>query len=126
MSKNEARGTKRSCQNPECGSRFYDLNRDPIACPLCGAAYVIASAPHALPTAPRIVRKISPAEIADGDAIAANEEAPTQDSEELLTGTETAEPVVVEADETVLEEEEDGDDVSGILDGPVERDEKDT
>jgi hypothetical protein len=27
------RGTKRTCQNPECGSRFYDLNRDPITCP---------------------------------------------------------------------------------------------
>ena len=27
------RGTKRACQNPECGSRFYDLNRNPLACP---------------------------------------------------------------------------------------------
>ena len=23
------RGTKRTCQNPDCGERFYDLNRDP-------------------------------------------------------------------------------------------------
>ena len=35
------RGTKRTCQNEECGLRFYDLNRDPIACPTCNAVYVI-------------------------------------------------------------------------------------
>ena len=29
MSTKAERGTKRTCQNPECGSRFYDLNRDP-------------------------------------------------------------------------------------------------
>ena len=33
MSTKAERGTKRTCQNPECGSRFYDLNRDPIICP---------------------------------------------------------------------------------------------
>jgi uncharacterized protein (TIGR02300 family) len=27
-------GAKRVCQ--ECGSRFYDLNREPIVCPKCG------------------------------------------------------------------------------------------
>lgn len=35
------RGTKRTCQNDACGARFYDLNRDPIECPVCGAAYVL-------------------------------------------------------------------------------------
>ena len=33
------RGTKRTCQNPECESRFYDLNRDPITCPVCSTVY---------------------------------------------------------------------------------------
>lgn len=32
------RGTKRVCR--ECGGKFYDLNRDPVVCPLCGAAYM--------------------------------------------------------------------------------------
>ncbi|MGH6815363.1 MAG: FYDLN acid domain-containing protein, partial [Hyphomicrobiaceae bacterium] len=30
MATKAERGTKRTCQNAECGSRFYDLNRDPI------------------------------------------------------------------------------------------------
>jgi uncharacterized protein (TIGR02300 family) len=30
-------GLKRVC--PNCGARYYDLNRDPIACPKCGSPY---------------------------------------------------------------------------------------
>jgi uncharacterized protein (TIGR02300 family) len=32
------RGTKRTCQ--ACEVRFYDLARNPIVCPMCGAHYV--------------------------------------------------------------------------------------
>ena len=35
MAKSEL-GTKREC--PHCGSRYYDLDRDPIVCPACGTA----------------------------------------------------------------------------------------
>ena len=31
-------GLKRLCLS--CGARFYDLQREPIVCPACGAAYV--------------------------------------------------------------------------------------
>jgi uncharacterized protein (TIGR02300 family) len=30
-------GTKRTCQS--CGNRFYDLGREQIACPKCGAEF---------------------------------------------------------------------------------------
>jgi len=30
-------GTKRTCHN--CGSRFYDLNRNPIVCPVCETVF---------------------------------------------------------------------------------------
>lgn len=50
MASKAARGTKRTCQNDDCASHFYDLNRDPIICPICGSEYVIASAP--LPAEP--------------------------------------------------------------------------
>lgn len=30
-------GTKRLC--PQCNSRFYDLNHDPMTCPACGAVF---------------------------------------------------------------------------------------
>ncbi|RMF02073.1 MAG: TIGR02300 family protein [Alphaproteobacteria bacterium] len=37
MATKAERGTKRVCG--ECGGKFYDLNRDPIICPLCEAVY---------------------------------------------------------------------------------------
>jgi uncharacterized protein (TIGR02300 family) len=37
MSIKAARGTKRVCQS--CGSKFYDLNRTPITCPICHAVF---------------------------------------------------------------------------------------
>jgi len=49
MASKAARGTKRTCQNDDCGSRFYDLNRDPIVCPICDAEYVLATAPPPAP-----------------------------------------------------------------------------
>lgn len=30
-------GIKRMC--PNCGAKYYDLNRDPIICPKCGASF---------------------------------------------------------------------------------------
>ncbi len=30
-------GTKRAC--PNCGARFYDLQRSPVPCPKCGAEF---------------------------------------------------------------------------------------
>jgi uncharacterized protein (TIGR02300 family) len=32
------RGTKQTCENETCGSRFYDLKRVPSICPYCGAS----------------------------------------------------------------------------------------
>jgi uncharacterized protein (TIGR02300 family) len=37
MTLKAARGTKRIC--PNCGSKFYDLGRNPIVCPVCHSAY---------------------------------------------------------------------------------------
>ena len=57
------RGTKRMCQNPECGSRFYDLNRDPITCPVCRTIYEIRVQPVSVAPArptPRPVKKPAP------------------------------------------------------------------
>ncbi len=43
MSIKAERGTKRVCQNERCGSKFYDLNRDPIVCPICQAVYQVSA-----------------------------------------------------------------------------------
>jgi len=34
-------GTKRMC--PHCGSRFYDLQHDPMTCPVCGTEFTAES-----------------------------------------------------------------------------------
>ncbi len=117
-SNKQARGTKRTCQMAECGSRFYDLNRNPITCPICGSIYEIASSPLGAAAVyaeeKAAARKAKKQEVVDEDA------APLADGEEALA--EIAgddEPAAAEPDETFLEEEEEGGDVSGILGGPV-------
>ena len=47
MSNKAERGTKRTCQNPDCGARFYDLTRNPITCPVCSSVYQLAVSPLA-------------------------------------------------------------------------------
>jgi uncharacterized protein (TIGR02300 family) len=36
------RGIKRQCLH--CGTKFYDLNRDPILCPSCGKVFLLTEA----------------------------------------------------------------------------------
>jgi hypothetical protein len=133
MSTKAERGTKRTCQNPECGSRFYDLNRDPITCPICQTAFqlaVPAEAQSAVPsqeagarstTARRGGFPLGPAEKPAAEVPAGEDD---EDALPALEGEDEAE--VAEDDETFLEpEEEDGSDMETII-GPVaETDEPD-
>ncbi|HEY7669800.1 MAG TPA: TIGR02300 family protein [Hyphomicrobium sp.] len=116
MATKQDRGTKRTCQNGECGARFYDLNRSPITCPICGAKYVIASSPTAIAAVQpeeKVVRKPKKEEFAP-----VAEEAAVP--EEELADVEAEETVASDEDETFLEEEEEeGGDVSNIIGGPV-------
>jgi uncharacterized protein (TIGR02300 family) len=113
MSTKQARGTKRTCQSSSCGSRFYDLNRNPIICPICGSTYAIASAP--LVGDAGTAAAIDPAkDFADTDALAPGD-APEAEAAELADVEGAEEPVAAEEDETFLEEEEDSGDVSGII-----------
>jgi uncharacterized protein (TIGR02300 family) len=114
MSTKAERGTKRTCQNSECGSRFYDLNRDPIVCPICQTIYKL---------------NVTPAEAAAAAAPAPSAKRPAPEpAEPMLEGDEDALPaiegddeaVATEEDETFLEaEEEDGSDMTNIIGGPV-------
>lgn len=117
MSTKQARGTKRTCQNDECGSRFYDLNRNPIVCPICGSVYALASGP--VTAAAEEKRPGRPKKQVFED-IEAGPAAPEAEADEELSDIEGEEPVAAEADETFLEEEEEeGGDVSNIIGGPV-------
>jgi uncharacterized protein (TIGR02300 family) len=121
MSTKADRGTKRTCQNPECGARFYDLNRDQITCPICESAYELAvSAPVAAAPAAEKVRK--PVKKPEYEVAPAKpDDAPEAEGDEELAVIEGEEETAAgDDDETFLEEEEeDGSDVSGIIGGPV-------
>jgi uncharacterized protein (TIGR02300 family) len=127
MSTKAERGTKRTCQNPECGSRFYDLNRDPIVCPICQTTYELAvSAAAMAAAAPAVVEEKAARKPAKKPAYAVDgavkpEDAPVAEGEDVLPALEgDEEPAAAEDDETFLEEEEeDGADMSNIIGGPV-------
>jgi uncharacterized protein (TIGR02300 family) len=99
-------GTKRIC--PNCGTRYYDLQRDPITCPKCGSAFDpeavlktrrtrVAAVPEEV-AAPAVEEEIdadleTEAEIPAGDEVAipaeggeeeADEEAEEKEEEEVL------------------------------------------
>lgn len=121
MASKAARGTKRTCQNSQCGSRFYDLNRSPITCPVCQTIYVIASAPMTaaqIAEAEKAARKAKKPEFAEGEQLQTDADLAPEGAEELVDIEATEEPVAGEEDETFLEEEEGGD-VSGIIGGTV-------
>lgn len=115
MSTKAERGTKRTCQNPECGSRFYDLNRDPIVCPICETVFKLDAPPaEAMAPAP------APEPRAKRPAPVASEEALEGDDDALPAIEGDDEAVAGEEDETFLEaEEEDGSDMTNIIGGPV-------
>jgi uncharacterized protein (TIGR02300 family) len=131
MSTKADRGTKRTCQNPECGSRFYDLNRDPVVCPICQTAYQLEAAPMALAAAaPAVAERAGQRRPAKKPTYVAEpakpEDTPDADPEAALAAIEgDEEPAAADEDETFLEsEEEDGSDMSNIIGGPVtEKDE---
>jgi|SRR5688572_18397138 uncharacterized protein (TIGR02300 family) len=120
MATNKDRGTKRTCQNGDCGARFYDLNRSPVLCPICGSKYAIAHSPTAaaaIAQEERAQRKMKKPEFEPVKAEAEGE----AEVEEALVDVETddADDAGAEADETFLEEEEEDGNVSDIVGGPA-------
>jgi uncharacterized protein (TIGR02300 family) len=115
----QARGTKRTCQNDECGARFYDLNHSPITCPVCDSKYELASSPLAAQAIAeeKTVRRAKKPEFVP---VAAKEDGDEIVSEDALDNVEEEAEAVVADDETFLEEEEEeGGDLSTVIGGPV-------
>jgi uncharacterized protein (TIGR02300 family) len=124
-------GTKRTC--PSCAARFYDLLKSPIVCPKCGTSFVAAAilpskgeypgAAAAAAPKPRVV-EVEEAVPADVELVSLEdaEEPDTPDDEtagiEDVDLGEEAEPAEAEEDDTFLVvEEEEGDNVTGLIDG---------
>mgnify|MGYP000850507763 FL=1 len=113
-------GSKRQCLS--CGTKFFDMNRDPILCPKCGATFQVAMSARAQRAAP--VDDDEPASEANAELVSLEE---ADAAAEKGAGAE--DDIEIEdddaADDTFLEEEEeDSDDVSGLIDGDIEDDEE--
>ena len=104
-------GTKRTCQS--CAAHFYDMRKDTIICPKCGATYD----PEAVLKSRRgrVVEKLAPVKPVEPEPVDAEEEAETED-----IGAAEEEEVI----EDTSELGEDDEDVSEVIEGGVD-DEKD-
>ena len=119
-------GAKHQCQN--CATKFFDLNRDPILCPKCGAVFVplpIARTP-ARASAAAAVRDEGEVEQENaGVEIVSLDEAEAGEKPEPATDDDIEVDDTPADDNTFLEEEEEGDDdVADLIDGEIEDDEE--
>ena len=121
-------GTKRLC--PNCGARYYDLNRSPIICPRCGTQFEVIGArprPQTVSKAPKPAVQEEAEEEATVEVVSleeADEEAADTGAIGALPDEEEDEEVEADEDDTFLaDEEEDEEDVGDII-GDV--DEEDT
>lgn len=114
-------GTKRLC--PNCGAKYYDLNRDPILCPKCNASFVtgVISAREVeddddeLDTEDGI--DLVPLEEADGDS--------TDDDADVLPDDDAAATVPVDTDDAALiDDDDDTDEVSDVVRGADKEEEE--
>ncbi len=123
-------GTKQKCQN--CGTKFFDLNKNPIVCPKCGTTQTSAGPAVAVRAAsrePAAVEEEEPEadapevlslddadQVDDGKVAAVNPEDDVEIEEE---------DAAADDDDTFLEEEEDDEgNVSDLIDGDIEDDEE--
>ena len=111
-------GTKRLC--PNCGTRYYDLNRSPILCPKCGTRFEVAAAPARARAAPAKVVPVEEPEVEVKDPVEtvsleeADDEAAAGGAVKV-EGADDEEEVEKEEDDTFLAEDEDDDSVEDII-----------
>jgi uncharacterized protein (TIGR02300 family) len=131
-------GTKRTC--PSCAARFYDLLKNPIVCPKCGANFVPASILPSKGDMPAMAPAPKPRAVEEADDIVSPDvelvsledaEAPDVADDDETAGIEDvdlgeeADGDEAEDDTFLVEEEEEGDSMSGLLDtGGKEEDEE--
>jgi len=116
-------GTKRIC--PSCGTRYYDLLRDPVVCPKCSTPYdpeAFLKSRRSRPAAP-VEREIEPVEVEeelDADLEAEEADVADEEEEEEAVPLEEAE----EEDEELLEDAsdlgEDEDDMAEVIENVEE------
>jgi len=101
-------GVKRLC--PKCAVRFYDLQKDPMTCPSCGASFDVASLVQqkSRSAAPEKVAKVlEPAPADDLDVVVDLEEESSDDLDDDLLEDDDDDTVALEeiADVAATEDE---------------------
>lgn len=114
-------GTKRVC--PNCGTKYYDLSRDPIVCPKCGTVFevVAPTRTRAAPAPKPVPVPVEEEPVAEAAELVTLEEADDESADAGQVKTDGEEEEA--EDDTFLEEEEgDGEDVGDII-GDVDEEE---
>ncbi|MEP3278363.1 MAG: TIGR02300 family protein [Stappiaceae bacterium] len=101
-------GTKRLCSS--CGTKYYDLSRDPITCPKCGHIFVLAVA-----ATPAKVRSEPPVKKAEEPEVAKNAEAEDDDADTEVISLEDADAEQM-GDDDIADIDDDEEDDTTISD----------
>jgi uncharacterized protein (TIGR02300 family) len=103
-------GVKRVC--PNCQTRFYDLQRDPMVCPSCGHSFDVASltGPRSRMIAPEKVAKPKPGPVRD-------------DLDDDATVLDDEDDDSVDLGDEVLEDDDDTVDLDDLTDVAADDDE---
>ncbi len=131
-------GTKRVCA--ECGTKFYDMEKDPIVCPKCNTVFQpvkLTRAEKAAASAIKPTEEIAdlPAAEEDDTVLVSLEDA---EAEQTATGAkgkldvdgEDIDDEIEDSadddddDDTFLEEDDEDPDVSELIDGDIDEDEE--
>jgi uncharacterized protein (TIGR02300 family) len=113
-------GTKRQCQS--CGTKFYDLAKDPILCPKCHAVFQVTAPLAVLARDDDEDNVVDPvnAELISLDDVAAGE-----NGKDVIVDDDLDLGDDIDDDDTFLEEEEDdNDNVSDLIDGDLDKDDE--
>lgn len=104
-------GTKRACL--ECSTKYFDLNRQPIVCPKCGAVFGIATRDKTRPAEAKPEKKV--AEDASPEASAVAEKAADDDT--IVAADTDGEVEIVSLDEAAdaSGDDDDGDDEAIVV-----------
>lgn len=108
-------GTKRLC--PNCSTKYYDLNRDPILCPKCGTPFTIAALALRAKAAPIAEEEEEEEAAALPVDFVSLEEADAEETGEAdVPGVEDEEieDIGDDDDDTFLAVDEEDDDIDGI------------
>jgi uncharacterized protein (TIGR02300 family) len=103
-------GMKRRCNS--CGTKFFDLNRDPIVCPKCMAVFAQPQ-PGPVPS-PRVP---------GWQPLPASKEMVAEVSnEEKENGDEEVKSTTADAEEVLLDDQDEAVDTTEIIDADIEKD----